>query len=234
MNILCKEKDYYDYVGYQNGSEDVIFDRRNFYLFENSENVANDTFKVYPKCTEKQLAQRILEDKHFTFDRYMLALQAGYNVYVFRLQDIISGDVEFEYIGMRKCYELKFNLPLGFHKLDVCNFGRMVWKDYKQLWSLRKSGKEKNFELESFLQGNPANWKFKPLFADSYEEVNDIPILKSTFVPKYIDAQEIYCAIEEWLIAQHNDVDQESKGLTDVDKVVNHGFDKKSSFRNVK
>ena len=65
--------------------------------------------------------------------------------------------------------------------------------------------------------GNINNWEIKHF--DFFEE-NTIPILRNTWVPSYVDAQTAYYNIEEWLIAQHNDVDQESKGLTDIDKVI--------------
>ena len=73
----------------------------------------------------------------------------------------------------------------------------------------------------------------KPFEIDSSKK-GAIPILRNTWVPSFVDANEAYYNIEEWLIAQHNDVDQESKGITDIDKVINHGFDKRESFRNIK
>ena len=61
-----------------------------------------------------------------------------------------------------------------------------------------------------------------------------IPFLRDTFIPKYIPAYLIYSGIDDFIRSSKNDVDQESDGLIDIDKVINHGFDKRTSFRNIK
>ncbi len=61
-----------------------------------------------------------------------------------------------------------------------------------------------------------------------------IPFLRDTFIPKYIPVELIYRGIDNYIRASKNDVDQESYGLSDIDKVITHGFDKKTSFRNIK
>jgi hypothetical protein len=70
---------------------------------------------------------------------------------------------------------------------------------------------------------------------DTYETKEySVPILKDTFIAKFIHPEDIYYSIEEFISSKKNDIDTESKGLTDKEKVINHGFDTKSSFRNVK
>lgn len=64
------------------------------------------------------------------------------------------------------------------------------------------------------------------------QEEKHIPILKDIGVSKLIDASDIYLAIEEYFsLAKTKNERTESIGLTDVEKIENHGFNKKTSFR---
>ena len=208
MKILCKEKDFYDYIGYASeyGTEDITFDRRNMSMIKQGTDPADNETCGY-------FINVLLE----TGKLADIGLWIGFDLYIFRIREIsnrkektnigeiLSKDFKWkvDLICHRKAYNVKHNMPIEFVIIDN---GISSW-DY---WN---------------------NWKIKHF--DFFEE-NTIPILRNTWVPSYVDAQTAYYNIEEWLIAQHNDVDQESKGLTDTDKVINHGFDKKASFRNIK
>ena len=71
-----------------------------------------------------------------------------------------------------------------------------------------------------------ANVLFMPLC-----DKTKIPILSQTGIPAVIQPEQIFLGIEEYLSSKSNDRSMESEGLTDVDKAVNHGFDKRTSFR---
>ena len=58
-------------------------------------------------------------------------------------------------------------------------------------------------------------------------------ILKNIGIPAMISPEKIYYGMETYLFSLKNDKDCESTGLTDCEKIVNHGFDKKTSFRNM-
>lgn len=242
MRILCKEKDYYDHIGFSSGygSEDVIFDRRDFTVYEKDENHVPNRWLDHPRYDECSIAREALNRGYGSYEpNAILAIVVGFNVYAFKIfnKDIDHGKYSIEFIGMRKCYELNLGSPLKMFKLETRPFGKLTThKEWAERWKLERKDKKRDFETDAFLNGNPANWEFKPLFTNRWSKDIDksFPILKNTSFPKYMDAKEVYYAIEDWLIAQHNDVDQESKGLTDIDKVENHGFDKKISFRSVK
>ena len=217
MYIICKEKDYYDYVGYTNETENITFDRRNM--------------KVYKRGTEAfdyssfgSFINSVLGDR----DEEYLFLWIGYHIYVFKIKasgtryeytkynKILSSKFnwEVELVDKRICYDVKHKFPIEFM------FRKNSWwhkEDDKEI----KESSVSNWDLEEF-DNNPLEKDYK------------VPILKETFIPSFVPAEEAYYAIEEWLISQYNDVDQESRGLTDIDKVINHGFDKKISFRNIK
>ena len=73
-----------------------------------------------------------------------------------------------------------------------------------------------------------------PLNGNSYNNIknSDIYILEKTGIPSIINAEDIYLAFDEYFRSLKDDIDVETD-LTDNDKIINHGFDKKTSFRKV-
>jgi hypothetical protein len=57
------------------------------------------------------------------------------------------------------------------------------------------------------------------------------PILRNLEIQHIIPPLEIYTDIEYYIASRKDEQDVESKGITDVEKAINHGFDKKTSFR---
>jgi len=233
MKIICKIKDYYDYI--QEG-EDIVFDRRKSWC------ATPDTEKV-DSFSNYTIINEILHYKETTSK--VIGLFIGYHLYVFLLttegnrtklintQEYVQ---KFKYnvklITYVVNYKLKHKLPMEFVEVSTSYIDKFYsWRN----WG--KYVQEDNEFLIKELQKNNVNlWKISPLLKWKHEAdfPNLIPILKNTFVPKFVPPEIVYRAVEEWLIAKHNDVNQESKGLTDVDKAVNHGFDKKYSFRSTK
>lgn len=62
---------------------------------------------------------------------------------------------------------------------------------------------------------------------------DEFDILKNIGIPSIIPPKQIYYGMETYLFSLKNDQNCESKGLTDFERIVNHGFDKKTSFRNM-
>ena len=259
MHIICKEKDYYDFVGYgENGSEDVTFDRRNMWVIKpaNSE--------LYDKDNILHVIHSMLCTQNTELTERVIGVFIGFNLYIIyisaekdRKEKYLNYQYEIrpfkynaELIAKRICYDIKHPKPIDFVTIetsvwDYLNYRLKTWKDlnyrlktWKDLKNYQNAKTSKSHIAErEYKEGNPNNWKINPLFSKDWESEksnNKIPILKNTFIPKLVSAEECYRNIEEWLISQYNDVDQESEGLTDVDKAINHGFDKKTSFRNVK
>ena len=69
----------------------------------------------------------------------------------------------------------------------------------------------------------------------TYPHNNQIPIFASCGFGNYIDATEMFCAIEEYFsIEKTKSETTVAKGTTDKDKITTHGFDIKTSFRSNK
>ena len=67
---------------------------------------------------------------------------------------------------------------------------------------------------------------------DTEVEPIELPILANTSLTKLLDPDTIWKELSNYISSLKNDKNVDS-GITDVEKVVNHGFDKKESFRGV-
>lgn len=243
MRILCKEKDYYDYIGYKDGygGDDITFDRRDMEMIEPGQNYNGRGIENLVSSITDGCPQGAVVGVWIGFNLYIFRIWADPNRWTRNVMGTFlkSGfDWNAELLATRKEYNVTHQNPIEFvyiktNLFELDNWKLNSWKDWK---NYNASKKNEEFILNEYKTGNIANWKFKNVWGDGWlgNKAYKVPILKNTWIPKYVPAWDAYYAIEEWLIAQHNDVDQESEGLTDVDKAVNHGFDKKISFRNVK
>lgn len=89
--------------------------------------------------------------------------------------------------------------------------------DIHGIWSWKK-GYVDNF-----------NGSYKEVINETYKSIK-LPILAETQLTSMLDAKEIWIDLQTYFSSLGNDKDIELK-MTDVEKAVNHGFDKKTSFR---
>ena len=67
---------------------------------------------------------------------------------------------------------------------------------------------------------------------DNKEIEKHIPLLKACGIAAGIDSLEIYLAFEEFFSLEKSSLERTASiGLTDLEKIGNHGFDVKTSFR---
>lgn len=227
MRIISKIKDYYDYL--QDWSDDIVFVRKQVYCMSNW----RDIFCCFPFKFFYNLLDK-------TETRQILGLRVGYKLYLFRAkifcsEDFLKGNnynwipnndstkYQIEYIGSRFDYEYTdANEPIKWIYLsDVLTVNR-----------------KHQFVEEDVLTKNLNNikiyeWTIRKFWYNSNKN-NEyyVPYLGNT-VSAYIDAETIYRDVDDFLRAARNDKDCDSKGITDIEKIINHGFDKVASFRNV-
>lgn len=70
-----------------------------------------------------------------------------------------------------------------------------------------------------------------PILYKEYQNKNKFPTLKSFNLSSFIAAEEIYKWLESWLSARITVKENISIELTNAEKILNKGFDKKRSFR---
>lgn len=210
MQILDKNKDFYDF--YQNIYIDktYTFDRRKSVYFHKEE--WNDIF--------------------FNSERNYIyyVLQVGYSRYLYKIT----------YIDVSKATVL---IPshLDNYKVELIKY----WKNYDNLVDFEFGIAE---ELESYGYKNyhPAyekqnidslyNTELKKTYLYSSRlKDRSYPILYESGIASCTDSHQLYMDIEEWLSAQkEKELRTESKDITDKQKIINHGFDTRESFRKIK
>ena len=221
MRIIDSNKDYYDF--WQNIWRDgtVTFDRRDSYDLSKEE-FASSFFDESYKWSYYLRKVRSEGDKH----KFVL-LQVCNNFWLFDLIITKSGTK-----GICLDYELHLNKswqdytrPTELIRLSAIRFS---WYQYHRsdVSDLAKRGE---YKVEKVFD-EFANTKSK---GEGYTlDVRHIPILKNIGIAAEVPAEEIFLALEEYFLTQRrNNERTESAGLTDIDKVTNHGFDAKTSFR---
>lgn len=179
MKIISKVKDYYDYLaGIRGIDEDIVYDRRNCFIF----NKFNSEFLKDGKV-------------RYTFiPIYYYVLEVGYTHYLFSL--VPKGEsFDVKLIKRFKVEKKRSNSPISFI-------------------SVRYNVYRKSTEIE---------------YTKRLDLIWENPILKNTWVPTFISAEEIYDDLYDYLISIREP--QITDNRTDVEKLESKGFDRKISFR---
>jgi len=238
MQIICKYKDFYDYKCYE-------FGRDPFPTFERRECV---------KLTQSSLVEWLIkfDGKEYCFTRNQydhleyfdiknvwFYLEVGSDKYIFlatnitRKQNFVVSipyyyDCSVELVRVIKNTKKIWPSVMTLSRIEIKNdrirnpsFGGL---SFHPTYNGIKKGDERYFNY-----GNESD-HFGRINKD---KIIKLPILSSTKLAGVLDPQEIYAGIDSYLRSLQNDVNTESEGLTDVEKAVNKGFNKRESFRNI-
>lgn len=232
MRIIDKNTDFYDF--WQNIYRDnkFVFDRTDSYIL-----------------TKEMLCQYGFRHSN---DKYsFLLLQAGNYFWLFLVE--FKGKDEMGYItnyNVELLHKWKnYHKQGSLHKLEVISFPYIIelrlrkidatsmdhsfdkLKIIKNITILQESiDRDEHKVYHSFNRHQVyigEAWKQKTI-------VKHIPLLIASGLAECIDSLELYNALEEYFSTQKTSSERvESKGLTDKEKISNHGFDVRTSFRNV-
>jgi hypothetical protein len=232
VQIICKYKDFYDYKCYEYGRDAFpTFDRRN----------CNN-------ITQSQLAEWVLDLKHKqnNFERKqdeLFYLEVGSTKFIFLANQFVRKDLTphltdnktYQYDAIFKLIRIEFNLPKFWPPVMALSHANInstlaynIWKQY----SIRRY----NMNLENMTLSNECidfGNSTETYLGKHANEIIENPILGKTKLVSLLNPFEIYKCLDSYLRSLHNDVDQESKGLTDIEKVENKGFNRIESFRNI-
>ena len=207
MQILDKNKDFYDF--YQNIYIDktYTFDRRKSVYFHKED--WNEIFYN--------------DERNYIY----YVLQVGYSRYLYKITylDVSTGWVihldnyKVELVKYWKNYDNLVDFEFGIaEKLE--SYG---YKNYHPLYEKQSIDSLYNTELK------------KAYLYASRLKGRSYPILCESGIASCTDSHQLYMDIEEWLSAQkERELRTESKDITDKQKIVNHGFDTRESFRKIK
>lgn len=218
MRIIDSNKDFYDF--YQGIFKDATttFDRRDSY------DLSKEEFASHFYVRERYNKYCYNEEEERT--KYVL-LQVCNSFWLFKLYITETDswdkcvDYTLELLDKWKDYNIKEELIklshvsfyTSFHNMPA-NKQSIITKDYKEIRVFSDFG------------------VYKSARGDYKISERHIPILKNIGVAGLIDPLEIYLAFDEYLSKQITKNERaESVGITDKEKVINHGFDTKTSFR---
>jgi len=216
MRIIDKNSDFYDY--YQNIYYDnsIVFDRTNSFLLT-KEGICNSIFSS--------------EDNHY------LLLQICNTFWLFSLRIIKRNqynhpiDYTIELLKTWKNYEKEKKLI----NLSIISFSfSYKYKDYdeKTINSLSQRIDTNDYKIQRDLTESMIYQDFKTSFKKIKK---NIPLLKACGIANCVNPFDIYLSFEEYFSLKKESLERrEPIGTTDIDRLENHGFDKKTSFRNNK
>lgn len=231
MRIIDRQNDYYDYL--QDNGDDLVFDRRGSF--------------VLTKQDILEAISRRLNNFHRDPDNFML-FQCGATFWLLFVRGLNITGVRpdrraNDYSLKVVCTWKDYNAPTKLLSLRFIDFDE-VWK--YEIWDKGYQGGRYKIEINEdklmreaqTLKDAIIHREYKNLGAlKGYEYREDLsdfgyPILKASGFPNLIDPTEMYNAIDEYFSLKKAAAEfTEAKGTTNNDKIKNHGFDVKTSFR---
>jgi hypothetical protein len=222
MRILDKHKDYYDHIIEKYGRDNTVFyDRRGSEKLTQSGVIGLFRFGRensfdYDLNTHKT--------KKYPNPHIYGIVEAGYYQYLICALDVLCIPYTYKREDGNICWTYKYDGQLELiyvfdeHKhyfktpLSICGVGPKGYSLY----------------FEEVIKSN------KTIFFDNEISINkkrviENPILKDTKIPAILDPHRIYTNIFDYLSSKADFEIVDTRG--DVAKAVDHGFDKKTSFR---
>lgn len=226
MRIIDKNNDYYDY--FQDNEDTLVFDRRGSCLL--------------PKKEIKDAIERVL-NSYYHVPHVFLLLQCGATYWLLFVEGIdiekrtgFTGPVET--VGDYNIWVLsrwnEYNQPFKLLSLQAITFNQS-WKykiydvHYYRRGIKRELVIDRLIENARALQEAVMHKDYKVFLnfnKDGYL------LFKASGIPDAIPPEEIYSAIDEYFSLEKTAAESTTaRGTTNNDKIKNHGFDIKTSFR---
>lgn len=233
MRILDKNTDFYDYLQNMYPDTSITFDRTDSFLL-----------------TKEIMCEHLRDYRGYRswknpFRYILLQVCNTFWLFLVEITETTSYDEPKNYAVELLTTWKNYDKPRALMKLDVITFDYTVDSavrdyDYKAGgWVYDKSKIEKR--LPALVQAVDTNniriqqsINKHTIYHGSYEnrEEKHLPLLKACGLGSCINPLEIYLSFEEYFSLEKTAGERtESVGLTDVEKIGNHGFSTKDSFR---
>lgn len=212
MKIISKIRDYYDYLqNYFGIDELVVYDRRksfpidinNYYIGYGLDNIfKREKDKTYD--IKRRLVKGYGIKVPVMEGRFLyFVVESGYYHYFFKVE---------------RCLDDNDNLILE-----------------PQLIEKKKISKDKKLsDCPLSICTDVTYYRYKGTFTVNKQSKNIVenPILKNTYIPKFIDAKEMWNNLYEYISSLRDKEFEDTR--TNEQHIESHGFDKKISFRHRK
>lgn len=233
MRIIDKNNDFYDYISYANYDDSIVFDRTDSFELTKTELINSLVIHKddYPWWSKKFSPDNCNINKFI-----LLQVCNRFWLFVVKVTKFNDYGMQFpkEYTISLLSTWTNYNKPRKLVTLDEISFSGIHFDYFKDDVYKRKS--------DLVREVNNNNYKFKYNFCHgtvikSYrtgysKDERHIPLLKSSGLSDLINPVDIYTAFEEYFSTEKTlNERRESVGLTDKERIENHGFDLKTSFR---
>ena len=236
MRIIDKNTDYYDYL--QDREDTLVFDRRGSVLVNKTD--------IYDVISHR-------DNDLYTF----MLLQCGASYWLFIANATkyskVNGitkvtECDIELIASWKDYTKEYQL-LEFEAISIHSLWQYSLTDYNWRKSERKLIMSKVHTHAEDLKNAIIHKDYEPIyffnkkiaFREFDKKTGKInwgvnttfyPLLKACGISTLIDAETMYHAIDEYFSLMKTAAESTvAEGTTNNDKIKNHGFDTKTSFR---
>ena len=219
MRIIDKNYDFYDYLQGIYPDRTVTFDRTNSFILSKNAILSGLDVMFFRNCVGHisylllQVCNRfwlfeVTTTKTNEYDRAVdcdIALMTTWTNYTANRQ-LLS----LNYIKLKGSYWY------ALYDAKTAERRQSIISD-----AINTNNYEKIYNLDSYSEWQNGNYIEK-----------SIPLLKACGLADFIEPLDIYLAIEEYFSLEREASERrESIGLTNDDKITNHGFDTKISFR---
>ena len=234
MRIIDKNTDFYDYLQ-ETDKDSLVFDRTDSFILTKEDLVAR-----LERDSKWDYKKRKWVTRPLSYN--FLLLQAGNKFWLFLASLPENKDAyDLELVTQWDNYDLDRALI----KLDLIEFAWSI------MWEISdKKGSRYNSEIDLSKLHEKADLLVQAVNTKDYKLVRNlnyysyyvgdfnkkiekhIPILKACGIANLIDPLVFYLAIDEYFSLEKQASERiDAEGTTNNDKIVNHGFDTKTSFR---
>lgn len=205
MQIIDKNKDFYDYFSYVYGVDKTItFDRRgSTIIYDESIFLLNNKSYLYLMVDRKTHFILEVGNIQYLIEMYDIEIERNWSINEFK-------SCKLKILHTFSNHTHYFDSVMSIREVDVKT--RFNWS-------------RGDFKREPILSDN-----FRDTVIKIYDNYINLPILKETQLTKVLDPEEIWKELQNYISALNNDKEVDIE-MTDVEKAEIHGFDRKTSFR---
>ena len=221
MKIIDKNYDFYDYLQGVYPDRTVTFDRTKSFTLTKGEVRNGLNYTTYGINKIGQTSYVLLQvcNRFWLFEAIVLGLD-NYDCVRDYTINLISTWA---------------NYNVG-RKLFSFNYIKLNGDDWFAHWSAKTEDRKHKIAIDAINRGNyTKEYSLSVEYGYRNNErtiIYNIPLLKASGFAELINPLDIYLAIEEYFSLERAAAERrESIGLTNDDKITNHGFDTKISFR---
>lgn len=239
MRIIDKNNDFYDYLQNVYRDDSITFDRTDSFV------LSKDELCYRLTCIDSRWNRKVcVGESNFV----LIQVCNTFWLFLVEVTDVSKDNHVKNYSPELIATWKNYRKPRTLIQFDFIDF---PWKVSKMLYAERKNWDWKNDKLiydKSLVikkidtlidligindyRVDDSIKEYRVLQAGNKRVEKHIPILIASGFANCIDPLEIYLAFEEYFSSEKTASERtESLGITDKEKVENHGFDIKKSFR---